>query len=326
MKAGGFIVEWCQLRAEVMPMSDQSPDSSAGNPDASRPDPGKAEKQTGGFAERAIKCELEKGQCESALLKCEMKVAQLEEINEKLLQLDKMKSEFLSIVSHDLQAPLTCIAGFAQALLNRGAKVCEADRSHYLRLILEESKRLSRMAYDFLTLSRIESGAMKIEKRICDLRKTVEIIKDSFQRNSRGIKVTVNAPVNLDYIMADEDRLKQALDNIVANAIKYSPRGEVVRLDMKDNPDEVVISTIDKGPGIKNSDLKTIFEKFYRSDDEVSRSSRGSGLGLAIAKTVVELHGGRIWAANCPEGGANISFSLPKMLPSNCMPPGGTAL
>lgn len=228
--------------------------------------------------------------------------------------LERMRTEFVANVSHELQTPLTAIKGYAETLLD-GAMEDSATCRRFLGIIDEEAGRLTRLIDDLLDLSQIESGQMKPRRRevaLGDLvRQVLARLEPGFRK--KGVMVETDLPAGLPTVHVDPDQVGQVLLNLLDNGIKYTPPGGRITIGARDLGGEVEVSVTDTGIGIPEKDLPRIFERFYRVDKARSRASGGTGLGLAIVKHIVEAHGGRVGVKSTPGEGSRFYFTLPKL-------------
>jgi len=244
---------------------------------------------------------------------------------EELKQLDRLKSRFLSMASHELKTPLTSISGLSQVLLRRmrrrleqgvpsAAEWSEEQHAHVdrLELLNSQTARLGRLIDELLDVSRIESGKLDFHWAPVDLPTLIAEVAERLQMttSSHIIEVDVNG-ATVDAVSADRDHLEQVLDNLVTNAIKFSPDGGTIRISLRAAADGVVLSVQDPGVGIPPGQLDRIFGLFYQAEDPVSRRTGGMGLGLYISREIVSRHGGRIWAESEPTRGSTFHVSLP---------------
>jgi signal transduction histidine kinase len=252
---------------------------------------------------------------------------QAQENVEQLQQLDRLKSRFLSMASHELKTPLTSISGLSQVLLRRmrrrldqgsptEAEWLEEQRGHVDRLELLNSQtgRLGRLIDELLDVSRIESGKLDFHWEPVDLSALIAEVADRLQLTTtqHTIDVDLNGAGGTS-VMADRDHLEQVLDNLVTNAIKFSPEGGSIRVSLQEAMDDsVVLSVSDTGVGIPAGQLDAIFGLFYQAEDPVSRKTGGMGLGLFISREIVTRHGGRIWAESAPHKGSTFKVALPR--------------
>lgn len=227
-------------------------------------------------------------------------------------RLERMRSEFVANVSHELKTPIAAVKGFAETLLGGAVKDEETARS-FLQIIFDESDRLNRLIGDILELSKIESRRVPLMFSPVELdsfvRKTMTLLEA--EAAMKGIKLCSKIQPGL-YVEADEDRLRQIVMNLLSNGINYTPDGGKVTLSIHAiNDDLLSIQISDTGIGIPKKDLPRIFERFYRVDKARSRSSGGTGLGLSIVKHLVELHKGTITVTSTTGVGTTFTIVLP---------------
>lgn len=227
-----------------------------------------------------------------------------------LVELDEMKSRFVSTVSHDLKAPLTSIRGFADLLKEVGP--LNDEQTQFVGRIRQVANEMSHLISNLLDLGRIEAG-LGIVLEPVNLREVLLSGKYNMAgpAQEKGILIDVEVPADLPQVQADPFRLQQVMANLLSNAVKYTPRGGHIRVRALQSSGEVVVSVSDSGIGIPAGALSHLFEKFYRVDDSRVAAEEGSGLGLAIVKSVVEEHGGRVWAESALGKGSTFYFSLP---------------
>ncbi|MFD1956589.1 two-component system histidine kinase PnpS [Paenibacillus thailandensis] len=227
-------------------------------------------------------------------------------------RLERVRSEFVANVSHELKTPIAAVKGFAETLLSGGVKDEETARS-FLQIIFDESDRLNRLIGDILELSKVESRRVPLVFSPIEIDafidKTVQVI--AAQAEKKAISVETDLEEGL-YVEADEDRLRQIMMNLLANGISYTPEGGKVLVRARSlDEDHIAISISDTGIGIPKKDLPRIFERFYRVDKARSRSSGGTGLGLSIVKHLVELHKGTITVTSEVGEGSTFTIVLP---------------
>jgi signal transduction histidine kinase len=223
---------------------------------------------------------------------------------------DEMKSTFISIVSHELRTPVTLIKGYASTLRRDDAKWDKHTISDSLAVIEEEADRLSKMIDDLLDASRLQAGGLSLNRGDVSLPGIAKRVAQKLSTQTKQHTIVAEFPENFPIILADETRLEQVIINLVSNALKYAPSGEV-KISGQVRPEQVIICVSDQGPGIEAKDLPHIFDRFYRSTNAVKRT-KGAGLGLYLARAIIEAHNGRIWADPKPDTGARICFSLPR--------------
>jgi signal transduction histidine kinase len=233
------------------------------------------------------------------------------ELYEKLKSHEKMQKEFINIAAHELRTPTQAILGYAELSQMQGSNV---NKDEALSKIVKNAERLQRLTEDILDVTRIESQTLKLDKRKFDLRDMVASVLDDYRNKIQNGKNVGLVLLNADkaaFVVADRGRISQVLSNLVSNALKFTKTGTVsVSIEEVKNDDynkEFIAAVKDTGTGIDSDIMPQLFTKF------VSKSQTGTGLGLFISKSIVEAHGGRIWAENNPDGkGATFRFSLPK--------------
>jgi signal transduction histidine kinase len=223
--------------------------------------------------------------------------------------MEKMRQEFISNVSHEIQSPLTSISGFARAL--REPLLSEEERAHYLDIIETESVRLSKLSDNLLKLTSLESEHHPFERKRYRLDKQLRAVVLACEPQWLDKSIDMNVELEEAEIVADPDLMNQVWGNLIHNSIKFTPRGGSigVRLRLADGEAEVRIS--DTGIGIGEEDLPHIFERFYKADKSRNRAKGGSGLGLAIVKKIVDLHQGSIDVESKPGEGTVFTVRLP---------------
>jgi len=228
-------------------------------------------------------------------------------------ELDRLKSEFVSIASHELRTPLTSVHGALQlAIAGGGDRLLEEDRE-LLEISVVSTERLVRLVNDLLDLSKIESGRMPLEVMPLDVPRLLDEAAQAMQglAATRQIRIaTQHAPV-LTRVAGDRDQLLRVLVNLVNNAVKYSPTGTEVTLAARLSPSGVEISVRDQGPGIPADQIDRLFRPFSRVGVHERQMTGGTGLGLAISRAVVLQHGGRIWVEPAAPNGSRFIFTLP---------------
>lgn len=227
-------------------------------------------------------------------------------------EVDEVKSEFLSMITHDLRSPLATIKGVA-ASLNVNAKL-DSEGKIGLDAIDEEVDHMIELVSNILDMSRIESGTRGVEREICHM---ADIVHDAIRRtlNTRhgtGRVINATIPPGLPEMYADPGQLGRVMDNLLSNAMKYTPESVEIVNSYDEKSDTVRTEVIDRGDGIPRSQRKEIFDKFYRLREGRTRGREGSGLGLAICKSVIGAHGGSIGVLTNTQGGATFWFEIPR--------------
>jgi two-component system phosphate regulon sensor histidine kinase PhoR len=213
-------------------------------------------------------------------------------------------------VSHELRTPLTAIRGYVEALSEGDADPDETRR--FLEIITRHALRMERLVKDLLRLARLDAGQETLDISVVDVSNLIRsVIADLLPAvDARRQHVEVDVHPGAETVRADPAKLHDALRNLVANAITYSPEQAVVRVVVRPAGDYIAIDVVDDGPGIPEADLLRVFERFYRVDKSRARDPGGTGLGLAIVRHLIELHGGRVGAENRQEGGARFTIEL----------------
>ena len=228
-------------------------------------------------------------------------------------EIDRMKTELVSMVAHELRSPLTSISGFSELLLD--PTVNREQSEEYATIILKESNRLSDLINKFLDISKIEAGKSQAKKVPMQIRDVIDKVLDInlHQAEKKGIVVSVKVSPNLPLVIGDVDMLEQVALNLFANAVKYSPENTAIEIRLKERENDVLIEFEDNGYGISEKAQQRLFEKFYRvTDNEKVREITGTGLGLALVKEIVEIHGGNISVHSKLGEGSTFSFTIPK--------------
>jgi K+-sensing histidine kinase KdpD len=233
---------------------------------------------------------------------------QIHRANMKLTELDKMKSEFLGIVSHDFRSPLSSIMLAGRALLKNEA-VQEMKRvKEYLQLIVNQASRLNQLAEDTLSITKLESGQLNYFFKIVNIERLIQDAMALVKFSSRH-QFEYNLDPNVTFIKGDQAKLRQVLQNLLSNAVKYSPRGGKVMVTAAEySAAQIIISVSDEGIGIPQEQTEKLFQKFSRVESGESKEIKGAGLGLWICREVVQAHGGKIWIES--ELGKGTTFKL----------------
>ncbi|KAF0207200.1 MAG: PAS/PAC sensor signal transduction histidine kinase, partial [bacterium] len=227
--------------------------------------------------------------------------------NEQLKEAIRLKDELVSMVAHDFRSPLTSIQAFSELLQDR---VADEGIKKYLAIINRQSKHLASLAADTLTMSRLESGNFPLDFKIFRMNELVVSLMEA-RSTDTNIDLKFEIPEEDIEISGDSRRVYEVIDNLVGNAIKYSPDGAFIRVNINKINDGVQVSIADKGMGIASSDLPRLFQKFSRLDSARQRQIAGTGLGLYICRAFIEAHGGRIWVESDVGKGSTFHFILP---------------
>lgn len=229
---------------------------------------------------------------------------------------EQERRDFVSNVSHELRTPLTSIKSYSEALSD-GAWEDPVIAPQFIEVIQSETNRMIRMIGNLLDLSKLDGGQIKPEMELLDYKRVMNHIIDRFEfmlksgKTSKGFVINREFTTSDIYIEMDQDRMTQVIDNLINNAIKYSPAGGEIFISIQESHNKVTTIVRDQGLGIPQKDLPHLFERFYRVDKARSRDQGGTGLGLAISKEVIELHGGKIWVESREGYGSSFIFELP---------------
>ena len=224
---------------------------------------------------------------------------------------DQVRRDFVANVSHELRTPLTAIRGYVEALADD--PVDPAERARFLDVIARHASRMERLVRDLLRLASLDARQETVEWGPCPMQALLHgaVADLAPVIEARRMRCQVEVDPAVATLTTDVAKLQDVLRNLVENAVNYSPEGRLVRLGATRRDGRAIITVADEGPGIPEADIERIFERFYRVDKARSRESGGTGLGLSIVKHLVHLLGGRVWAANRPEGGAIFTVALP---------------
>jgi two-component system phosphate regulon sensor histidine kinase PhoR len=229
-----------------------------------------------------------------------------------LRRLERVRQDFVANVSHEFRTPLTAIQGFAETLLS-GALEDPANRRRFVEIIREHATRLARLTEDLLKLSRIEAGQLKLEFRPVSVSRLIESCVETAHLKAvpRQLALNVRLPEGLPPVRGDSNSLQEVLQNLLDNALQYTPAGGKIDVSASCSDGRVVVTVADTGIGIPQVEQERIFERFYRVDAARSREAGGTGLGLSIARHIMEAHGGRLWVESAVGEGSRFHFSIP---------------
>ncbi|CAN5573109.1 phosphate regulon sensor histidine kinase PhoR [soil metagenome] len=237
-----------------------------------------------------------------------------------LRRADQIRRDFVANISHELRTPLTAVKGYVEALLDGG--VTEATTVHFLETIARQTTRMERLVTDLLRLARLDAGQEPLERVPCSVASIFDAVTTDLApiAGQRRQQIIPDVAPDTGTVAGDPAKLFDIFRNLLENAIKHTPEGGSIILRSRRDADHLLLMVEDEGPGIPESDVPRVFERFYQVDKARTRSSRdagGTGLGLSIVKHLVELHGGSVAAANRPEGGARFTVALPGRLPQS---------
>lgn len=230
----------------------------------------------------------------------------------EIRKLEKMRSDFVANVSHELKTPLTSIKGFVETLLEEALEDKENIR-RFLQIIQDNANRLDTLVNDLLDLSYLESKEIALEKKEADIRELTEDILAGFKSQLKKKNIAANNDLSTDLIIrADKDKIRQVLVNLIDNAIKFNRENGTIKIYNEDSKDKIKFLIEDSGIGIPPKDIPRIFERFYRVDKARSRQLGGTGLGLSIVKHIIELHAGTVGVESAEGLGSKFWFTLSK--------------
>jgi len=236
-----------------------------------------------------------------------VQLAEKARANQLLMESERLYTVLFDCVSHDLKTPLSSILGAVTTLLSENEAIQPDDKLELLQAIKRGTQHMNRLVNNLLDMARLESGSFRLSKEWCDVQDLISVAVRQIEP-SRDKKVILHTMANLPLVKADFILIEQVIINLLDNAFKYS-RDNNVEISVHSDQQEIRIAVIDNGLGLPEEDLERIFDKFYRIKS--TRQVSGTGLGLTICKSIVEAHGGRIWAKNNPHKGMTITFTLP---------------
>jgi signal transduction histidine kinase len=239
--------------------------------------------------------------------------AALQSRNEELRELDRLKDEFVALVSHELRTPLTSIVGYVRVLLRDRAEPLQARQRELLQVVDRNASRLVALVGDLLFTGKVDAGKLTLEPTCFEL---AELARQSVES---ALPVADETDVELIFehggdveLEADRARIAQLIDNLVSNAVKFTPAGGRVTVRVEAGDDDALLTVEDSGIGIPEAELERLFERFFRASTATSREIPGSGLGLSVAKTIAELHGGSLELRSREGEGTTVVVRLPR--------------
>jgi two-component system sensor histidine kinase KdpD len=224
------------------------------------------------------------------------------------IEAEQMRNALLSSVSHDLRTPLTVIAGSASSLVEGEKTLDPATKQELALSIYEEARRLDRLVHNLLEMSRLQSGQAMLTKEWHVLEEVLGCALAQLDPQLHDHPLHISLPTDLPLVQIDALLMERVIINLLENSLKYTPQGTPLEISGRIQDQEILVAVADRGPGLPAGEEERIFEKFYQVSPG---SARGAGLGLTICRSIIEAHGGRIWAANRPDGGAVFSFTIP---------------
>jgi signal transduction histidine kinase len=239
---------------------------------------------------------------------------ELAKLNEELKRLNKMKSDFVSSVSHELRIPLTSIKGYASILMAGKLGEVSPAQKERLEKIDKHSNSLAHLVNNLLDIARIESGKVQMVIKEMAIKEVIDPVMDIImpQAKEKNISIKINIKTKSDKIMADQSQLERVFLNLIGNAVKFTPEKGKITVSCQDIEDAIEFNIEDTGIGIPLKDKEKVFEEFFRADNALDQKVKGTGLGLSLAKKIVEAHKGKIWVESELGKGTKFSFTLPK--------------
>jgi signal transduction histidine kinase len=231
---------------------------------------------------------------------------------EKLRLAERMRRDLIGNISHDLRTPLTSVQGYLETMALKDTQLSAEERQRYLAISLRNMASLQRLVEELFELARLDARQVTMRPeplQIAELAQDVAL-KLAHRAQETGVSITVQPEGDLPLVSCDVGLIERVLTNLVENAVRFTPPGGSVRLELDGGKGEVKVTVADTGTGIADEDLPHVFERFYRADKSRDRTREGAGLGLAIARQIVDLHGSTLTVESSPGAGARFSFSL----------------
>ncbi len=242
-------------------------------------------------------------------------IANVRDVTEQKIEAE-MQNTFISVISHELRTPVSIIKGYAETLARQDTTWDAATLREGLAIIIEEADRLAQQINTLLEASRLQTDSMRLELSDWAVRPLVERVVERFvPQAGERFTFAIDIPDDFPPVHADYERTRTVLENLVSNAIKYSPNGGLIRIAARMSGDFAIISVSDQGIGIPPEEQKKLFRRFYRVDNRLRRETQGAGLGLFLSRVIVEAQGGRIWVDSRPGRGSRFSFTIPLATP-----------
>ena len=232
---------------------------------------------------------------------------------EGLKETDRLRRELVSNVSHDLRTPLASMHGYVETLLLKNHTLSEQERLRYLEITRKHSLRLGRLIGDLFELSKLDSASIKPTLERFSLAELLQDVTQEFELEAekKGVLIEVNASNEASMVHADIGLMQRVLENLLRNAVRYTPEGGTISISLDKKPGCVAVSVADTGCGIAEHELERIFDRFYRSEQGEEERSNSAGLGLAIVKRILDLHGSRITVSSVLNQGTRFEFDIP---------------
>jgi PAS domain S-box-containing protein len=242
-------------------------------------------------------------------------LANVRDVTEQKVE-EEMQNTFISVISHELKTPVSIIKGYAETLARPDAHWDDATLRDGLQVISEEADRLGQQIGGLLDVSRLQAGGLRLDMADWALPPLAQQVVERFAGQAgERFSFELRFPDDFPPVHADYERTREVLENLISNAVKYSPDGGVIRIFGRAANDHAIISVADQGIGIAPEEQAKLFRRFYRVDNRLRRETQGAGLGLFLARAIVESQGGRIWVESVPGRGARFSFTVPLATP-----------
>jgi signal transduction histidine kinase len=241
------------------------------------------------------------------------RTAQLADQNERLLELDRLKDEFVATASHELRTPLTSLSGYLEMALDPAEGPLSPTRTRQLRIVQRNADRLAALVEQLLFLARADSHPLELDAQPVDLAEILDEAAETARpaAGAKNVGLFVDAAPRSGTVLADRPQLVRVVDNLVANAVNFTPDGGSVRLVGRRVGELAILEVTDTGPGIPDSEQRDLFKRFFRGTDAVEKAIPGSGLGLAISQVIAEAHGSTIELESTPGAGSTFRLALP---------------
>ena len=243
----------------------------------------------------------------------EARVSELAVAYEELKESDRLKDELVQNVSHELRTPLTFVKGYVDLLMDGEMGLVSSEQQDALQIVATKTDEITRIIDDIITLQRIDSGNLQLEVSMMSELIHATVSAHRIVAEKRGLTIVAEMPPDSGLMLMDKGRINQVMDNLMANAMKFSPNGGVIRVSMEDLDDEVRVIVSDQGVGMPKEKQNRIFDRFYQIDGSSRRRFGGTGIGLAIVKRIIDAHHGKIWVESELNIGSSFYFMLPKV-------------
>lgn len=238
-------------------------------------------------------------------------IANVRDITEQKKE-EELQNTFISVISHELKTPVSIIKGYASTLRREDASWSKETLDDGLLVIEEESDRLARQIQDLLDVSRLAAGGMRLDLSDWALKPLAEeVVRGFAAQTDDKFEFQLRFEENLPPVHADYERIRMVLTNLVSNAVKYSPEGGVIRIGARADERNAIVYVADQGIGVPPEEQDKLFQRFYRVDNRLRRTTQGAGLGLYLSRSIIEAHGGRIWVESQVGKGSRFLFTLP---------------